>query len=75
MFDRDFTLNTVSVKDTRLRKRKYKLYKGFRKEELKAYTGEEVAKYFEGLNNTQDVVYIFRYLSRKASLSSEQNKS
>jgi len=35
------------------------LYRGFRKKELKAYTDEEVAKYFEGLNNTTDVVYIF----------------
>ena len=58
-FDRDFGLNTVNLKDTRLKKRRYKLYKGFRKKELKAYTGKEVAKYFEGLNNTSDVVYIF----------------
>ena len=37
-FDNDFPLNSVRVNDTKLMKRKYKLYRGFRKEELKVYT-------------------------------------
>ena len=37
-FDHNFSSNVVKTKDTKLRKRKYKLYRGFRKEELIAYT-------------------------------------
>lgn len=37
-FDHDFPLNSVRANDTKLKKRKYKLYRGFRKEELKVYT-------------------------------------
>ena len=39
-FDHDFASNAANTKDARLKRRKYKLYKGFRKEELQAYTDE-----------------------------------
>ena len=40
MFDYDFKSNNVCAKDIRLLKRKFKLYKGFRKEDLKTFTDE-----------------------------------
>ena len=46
MFDHDFKLDKVSTRDIKLSKRKFKLYKGFRKEKLNIFTDEQVASYF-----------------------------
>lgn len=48
MFDHDFKKTNVRANDVRLLKRKFKLFKGFRKEELTKYTGDQAEAYFEG---------------------------
>ena len=45
-FDHDFKTSKIKPKDVRLLKRKFKLYQGFRKEELKIYTDDQVESYF-----------------------------
>ena len=47
-FDFDFALNSLRPNDTKLLKRKFKLYKGFKKKILEAFSDDKAADYFEG---------------------------
>lgn len=47
MFDVDHHSTNIRSQDVQLAKRRYKVYRGFMKEELEPFTDEQAVQYFE----------------------------